>query len=227
MIRRTDRTAAKSPKIPVWVQRIFWQGKIAPAFWTVSSIISLTVNLILILVIILLSRQLFALKSLIQDDLIGGLYDNFVKMDQAHIITDLQVTAPIPIQFDLPVQTNTTVILTRDITIPNTYVSLNTAGAGINLSINAPAEITLPVGTPLDINLSIIVPVSQTIQVSLPVHVDIPLEQTDLHEPFTGLQQVLAPYRRYLGDLPNTWENTPICLPDTMWLCAWIFDLKK
>ncbi len=220
------KRAAPARAVPPWLVGRFWQGKITPAFWTVSSVISLTVNLILIVVIILLARQMFALKALIQDGLVGGLYDNFVKMDQAHIITDLQVSAPIPIHFDLPVHTDTTVILTRDITIPNTFVSLNTAGSGINLSINAPADITLPTGTPLDINLSITVPVSQTIQVSLPVHVDIPLAQTDLHAPFTGLQQVLEPYRKMLNDLPGAWQDTPLCGAKTLWLCSWVLDLK-
>ncbi len=219
-----DKAPTPKPRwrLPGWV----WQGRIAPAFWTVSSVISLCVNVVLMIVIILLSRQLFAIKALIQGDLIGGLYDNFVKMDQAHIITDIQVSAPIPVRFNLPVQTDTTVILTRDISIPNTYVSLTTAGAGINLSINAPANITLPENTPLDIRLSINVPVSNTIQVNLPVHVDIPLAKTELHEPFSGLQQVLAPYRRYLGELPNSWEQSGVCGPGARWLCAWIFDLK-
>ena len=226
MVKDPEQAEDRPSKFPPWARRLIWQGKIAPAYGTISSLISLTVNLILIVKLILLGRQLFALKALIQDGLIGGLYDNFVKMDQAHIITDLQVTAPIPIRFDLPVQTDTTVILTRDITIPNTYVSLNTSGVGINLSINAPAEITLPVGTPLDINLSIMVPVSQTIQVSLPVHVDIPLEKTELHEPFTGLQEVLLPYRRLMGELPNSWESTPLCPEENWWICSWIFDLK-
>jgi len=209
------------------LKRFFWQGKLLPAFWTVASVVSLFVNLVLIIVLISLGKQLFEFKKLIEGQLIGGLYDNFVLMDKAHIITDINVAASIPIQFDLPVSTNTTVILTKDIKIPNTWVALNTAGQGINLSINAPADITLPEGTPLDIQLTMMVPVSTTVPVSLPVHVDIPLNQTELHQPFTGLQSVVRPYRDYLGSLPDTWEETVLCTSKTDWFCQKLLGTGK
>jgi hypothetical protein len=240
MIRKPAPPSAQTAHLPIKltnpfkdihvhprIKRFFWQGRILPAFWTVASLVSVTVNLILIVVLILLGRQLFALKPLVEQGLVGGLYNNFVLMDQAHIVTDITVNATIPIRFDLPVSTNTTVYLTKDIKIPNTWVALNTAGQGINLSINAPADITLPEGTPLDIQLTITVPVSTTVPVSLPVHVDIPLNQTELHQPFTGLQSVVAPYRAFLGSLPNAWEDTPVCTPKTDWMCQKLFDLKK
>lgn len=227
MIRKPTEPGPKQPAEKRLFPRWIWQGRVLPAFWTVASLFSLATNIILIVVLILVGRQLFLLKSLVQYGLIGGLYDNFVKMDSAHIITDIQVDATIPIQFDLPVSTDTTVVLTRDISIPNTFVALNTAGSGINLSINAPANITLPEGTPLDIHLEMVVPVSTSIPVSLPVHVDIPLNQTDLHEPFVGLQNVVAPYRSYLNSLPDTWQSTPICSASMFWLCSWVFDLDE
>lgn len=240
MIRKPAPPPTKTPKQPMRltnpfkeiqvdpkIKRFLWQGRVLPAFWTVASVASITVNLILIVILILVGRQLFALKPLIEEGLIGGLYNNFVLMDQAHIVTDINVDASIPIRFELPVSTNTTVYLTKDIKIPNTWVALNTAGQGINLTINAPADITLPEGTPLDIQLTIMVPVSTTVPVNLPVHVDIPLTQTELHQPFTGLQGVVAPYRDFLGSLPNSWEDTPICTPKTGWMCQKLFDLKK
>jgi hypothetical protein len=229
MIRKPSppQPTSQESKVPPKVRRFFWQGKILPAFWTVASIISLTVNVILIVILIFVGRYLFAFKPLIEQGLVGGLYNNFVLMDKAHIITDISVIASIPIRFDLPVSTDTTVILTKDVAIPDTWVALDTAGQGINLSINAPADITLPEGTPLDIHLAITVPVSTTVPVNLPVHVDIPLEQTQLHEPFAGLQQVLEPYRSFLGGLPNSWEETPLCTPKTLWLCQKLFDIQK
>jgi len=211
-----------SPPILGLIKRlapVFWQGKLLPAFWTVASIFSITLNIILIISLILVGRQLFALKALIQDGLIEGLYQNFVLMDQAHIITDIQVQDTIPVQFTLPVSTETTVVLTKDVSIPNTWVSLATYGQGINLSINAPADITLPVNTPLDIRLDITVPVSTTIPINLPVHVDIPLNQTQLHAPFIGLQNVVAPYRQFLRELPDSWIETPLCDPKLDWVC--------
>ncbi len=208
----------------------FWQGKVMPAFWTTASILSMVVNLILILVIIVVGRELFAIKTLVQEGLIGGLYKNFVLMDQAHIKTTIRVQDTIkvedtiPINFTLPLQQATDVILTKDTAIPNTAVYLN--GVPIYTTV------VLPKGTPLNIELNLQVPVSQTIPivlsvpVNLTVPVDIPLEETQLHQPFTGLQTVLSPYQNVLGALPSSWETTPVCGKYTNWLCRWLFDLK-
>ena len=209
---------------------LLWQGKFLPAFWTTASVISLVVNLILILVIILVGRQLFAIKSLVQDGLIGGLYTNFTLMDQAHIKTTIQVQDTIkvedniPINFTLPLQQDTDVVLTRDTPIPNTAVVLN--GVPIYTTV------TLPKGTTLNISLNLEVPVNQTVPVvlnvpvNLTVPVDIPLEETQLHQPFVGLQSVVSPYKNVLGALPNSWEATPLCGKATNWLCQWLFDMK-
>jgi hypothetical protein len=64
-----------------WVRPFFWQGKLLPAFWTIAGIFSVVLNIILIVALILVGRQLFALKSLIQDGLIEGLYQNFVLLE--------------------------------------------------------------------------------------------------------------------------------------------------
>jgi hypothetical protein len=37
--------------------------------------------------------------------------------------------------------------------------------------------------------------------------VDIPLNQTDLHQPFVGLQDVVKPYYNLLETLPDSWEE--------------------
>jgi hypothetical protein len=209
------------------VKRFFWQGRLLPAFWTVASLASLVLNIVLIIVLVSFGRQVFEYKKLIEYKLVGGLYDNFALMEHAHIVTDIVVNASIPIEFDLPVSSNTTVYLTKDVAIPNTWVALNTAGQGINLSINAPADITLPEGTPLDIQLTLTVPVSTTVPVSLPVHVDIPLNQTELNTPFIGLQDVVRPYRDFLGSLPDTWEETLICTATPRWICRQLFGIQR
>lgn len=156
-----------------------------------------------------MGNQLFTLKDLLSNQLVGGLYENFVLMDQAHIVTDIQVEASIPVQFNLSVDTDTTVVLTSDTFIPITWVKLNAYGTGINLSIDTPAEITLPADTPLDIHLKIDGLVDTSIPTRIPVHVDIPLNQTDLHEPFVGLRGVVSPYDNLLSKTPNSWEETP------------------
>jgi hypothetical protein len=185
-------------------RKVVWQGKIGPAFWTITGILSLGLNAILIAIVILLGREIFAVKNLVGEQLVGGLAQNFALMDEAVIRTNVVVNDQIPVQFTLPVSKKTTVVLTSDILISGANVSLRTGGLSI---ANAPTDITLPAGTPLDIKLDMQIPVDTTIPVTLNVPVDIPLNQTDLHEPFVGLQQVIAPYNSLLENLPDSWEE--------------------
>jgi hypothetical protein len=132
-------------------------------------------------------------------------------MDEASIKTTIlveetiQVVDDIAVVFDLPLQQNTIVVLTENISIANTIVYLN--GQPIYTTV------VLPVGTPLNIKLDLTVPVSTTIPVvlnvpvALEVPVDIPLNQTELHEPFVGLRDVVSPFRELLGDLPDSWGD--------------------
>ncbi len=100
-----------------------------------------------------------------------------------------------------------------------TVVQLNTGGLTI---YNAPAEIILPAGTQLPILLNLDVPVDQEIPVNLDVAVDIPLKDTELHQPFSGLQTVLEPYIYMLDGSPNSWQQT-VCGAEPSDLCIWFF----
>ncbi len=193
--------------------------KFLPAFWTITGVLSLAVNVVLIVIVIALGAQVFKLKQLLSNQLIGGLYDNFVLMDQASIHTSVQVDSTIPVQFDLPVKTNTTVVLTSDTAISGAHVNLSTGGLSIS---NAPADIVLPAGTRLPIALDITVPVSTTVPVQLTVPVDIPLKNTELHAPFVGLQNVVAPYQQLLSSPPNSWEQFMCGIPASG-LCRSLF----
>lgn len=187
--------------------RFFWQGKFGPAFWTITGIFSIIVNIILIVTLLILGQQLFTLNEIVEYGLIGGLHQNFKAMDEATIVTTVNVEDTIPVQFDLAVQTNTSVVLTEATPIYGASVVIKT---GI-LDINAPANIVLPEGLVLPIALDITVPVDKEVPVVLTVPVDIPLNQTELHEPFVGLQEVVGPYQMMLGELPDEWEDTPLC----------------
>jgi hypothetical protein len=175
--------------------------------WTVGSILSILLNCILLVVLIILGNQLFTLKKMVGIDLIGGLYANFVKMDEASIKTIITVSDTIPINFNLPISQDTTVILREPTSINGARVTLNTGGLSIN---NAPADIVLPAGTILPIHLELTVPVQQTIPITLTVPVDIPLDQTELHEPFTGLQQVVSPLFWLLKPEWTTCKDVPV-----------------
>jgi hypothetical protein len=211
----------EEPTPPQPAKRRFIRGeKIGPAFWTIASIISMIVNIILVVILVSLGQQLFNLKHLIQTQVLGGLYENFVMMDQAHIRTTIPVSTEVPAQFTLPLNTTTTVTLTEDTRIDNaTIYELN---AGNSLFIpRAGLNILLPAGTKLPIALNLEVPVDQKIPVNLNVDVDIPLNQTELHKPFVGLRKVIEPYFNLLDQTPNSWQEA-VCGQQPSGLCAQI-----
>jgi hypothetical protein len=158
------------------------------AYWDVAAAFSLVVNAILVGALLVMSGQIRNLKTTM-NGLLGGLYSNFVEMDKASITTTIPVDAQIPVVFSLPIQRNTTVTLTSAVPIIGAQVVINSGG----LSINAPANVTLPAGTNLPIALNMDVPVQLTVPINLQVPVNIPLNQTNLHTPFTGLQQTIRP----------------------------------
>ena len=187
--------------------------KFLPAFWTIASVISLGVNLVLI-VILLIVLQMLGTIQLTADDqvsgLLGGLYGNFVKMDEANIRTNIHVEKEIPVQFTLNVSGPTNVTLSQDVTINGALVTVGTGGLNI---VNARATIVLPKDTLLPINIqNLVVPVDQRVLAVLDVPVDIPLAQTELHDPFVGLQQVVKPW--YCIVEPNAViNNVQVCPP--------------
>ena len=181
-----------------------WKGTLLPAFWSVGAFLSIFMNIILIVVVLILAKQLFSIKSLITNDVVGGLYYNFLLMDQATIVTNIQVEDTIPVQFDLPLRQKTMVVLSEDTTIENATVSLSTGGLNIQ---QAPTDIVLPKGTVLPIKLDLSVPVDTEIPISLTVPVEIPLKETELHEPFVGLQKVVSPYYWLLVEQPDSWPQ--------------------
>jgi hypothetical protein len=198
-----------------------WQGgKFLYAFWSIASAISMVTTVVLIIVMIVLLNELFTLKSLVGGQLLGGLQANFQQMDAATIETTvivedtITVEDTIPVQFTLPLNQNTNVTLTEATTVPGTLVILN--GVAVPTNIILPAGTILPVALNLDVPVDQTIPISLEVPVLLEVPVSIPLEDTELHEPFTGLQGVVAPYNDLLAETPNSWcEAGPL-------LC-WLF----
>jgi len=188
-----------------------WRYKFLPAFWTIASVISLTVNVILIIILLIMFQMLGAIQNTADDQisgLLGGLYTNFVKMDQATIATNIPVDATVPLNIVVPVQATTRITLAESVVIPNAHVRINTGG----LSIDADAVVTLPANTALTVNLDFPLNVQNSIPIHLDVPVNIPLDQTELHEPFVGLQQVVEPW--YCLIEPNALMNdVQVCSP--------------
>jgi len=191
--------------------------KFRPAFWTIASVISLSVNVVLLIALLVIYQMLGGLNGIISlaqsqaNGLLGGLYQNFVKMDQATISTTIAVDANIPLDITVPVQTSTNIALAEDVVIPNARVKIDMGGAQ-NFHIDADAIVTLPAGTPLTVSLDFPLQVKDTIPVHLDVPVNIPLNQTELHDPFVGLRMVVQPYYCFLQ--PNTIvDGINVCSP--------------
>jgi hypothetical protein len=184
-------------------------SRIGPVFWTIASVISLLVNIGTVIALIVVVQLLGGTKATLAfaqgqaNGLLGGLYNNFVKMDAASIKTTIHVEKEIPVQFSLNVSGPTDVTLSKDVVITGALVTVNTGGLNIN---RARADIVLPAGTILPINIqNLVVPVDQKVLAVLDVPVNIPLNQTELHDPFVGLQKVVEPYYCLLQ--PNTQVN--------------------
>jgi hypothetical protein len=190
--------------------------KLAPAFWTITGSVSLLINVILIAVVIGLAANLFRIKKMVESDVLAGLYTNFSVMEGATIKATIPVNAEVPAQFDVPLQTDTVVILTEDTEIEGATVDLLTGGLVIS---NAPANIVLPKDTELPVHLDLTVPVDQMIPVNLSVEVDIPVDETELGPPISGLKEVVGPFLRFLTPLPNSWERA-LCGEEPGRLCA-------
>ena len=165
------------------------------ALWTLTSLISMAVNIVVIIVLVILVwayRNIKVPESIditMVNQLLGGLYSNFEKLDRATIRATIPVDAQIPLDISVPVQTTTQITLADSVVIPNAQVVINTGG----LNINSNARVTLPAGTPLNVNLNFNLPVQTSIPIHLDVPVVIPMTETELHEPFVGLQDVVQP----------------------------------
>jgi hypothetical protein len=206
--RPSRRPGAASPSTETGSR---FGSRLLPAFWTVASVVSMVVNLVLIAILLIALRMLGTLQLTANDQfsgVLGGMYHNFVRMDQAAIISNIPVQESIPLDIVVPVQTTTRIFLAESVVIPNAHVRINTG----TVSIDADAEVTLPAETPLNVRLDFPLTVRNSIPISINVPVNIPLSQTQLHEPFVGLQEVVRPY--YCLVEPNaTLNNVQICSP--------------
>ncbi len=205
-------------------QKITYQGKFLPAFWTIACIFSLVFNIILIALLISFGHQFFQLKALVSDDLVNGLSTNLALMDKAHIVTNIPVKTTVqlrdnlPVVFNLPLKQDTQVTLVSDTNVSGTTL--------INLA-PVPLDFTLPAGTPLQINLDMTIPVSQsvpvdiTVPVSMLVPLDLAVDQTDLHQSIVGLQSVIEPFK-----VASTTFNSPkeisFC---NQWWSGWLCNI--
>lgn len=184
--------------------------RFGPAFWTITGVLSLAVNGVLIAVLLMLLRTLGSAQWTADDSaagVLGGLYTNFERMDRASIIAMIPVDAQVPLALSVPVQKTTEITLAQEVVITGARVRISTAA----LNIDAPADVTLPAGTRLNVLLDFNLDVVDSIPVHLDVPVDIPLAQTELHQPFVGLQEVLRPFYCLIEPNALSLDGLPIC----------------
>jgi len=186
--------------------------KFGPTFWTATGLFSLAMNGILLLILALV---LFNFRNVeagemtsLGSNFLGGLHENFEKMDRAHIKTTIPVESSLPVKFELTLNQQTNVVLSQDVTITNALVTVETGGLNIT---RARTTIVLPQGTNLPVILNLKVPVDTAVPVTLEVPVDIAMNETELHEPFVGLQQVVMPFLCMLQPAALSLDGRRIC----------------
>lgn len=181
-----------------------WSGKPWQAFKTFAILFSFTINFILIIVLLLAAPLILPIVGQIAVPIVGGLNQSFVDMGEARIVRVIKVDDTIPISFVLPLNTETNVRITQPVPLSVPATMVLPAGGGV---INGTVSLSLPAGTTLPVALNLEVPVDQEIPVQLDVAVDIPLNETELGQPFGDLQAIFTPLDDLLTDLPNSNEE--------------------
>lgn len=181
-----------------------WSGKPWQAFKTFAILFSFVVNFILIIVLLLVAPLILPIVGQIAVPIVGGLNQSFVDMGEARITRVITVDDTLPISFDLPLSTETNVRITQPVPLNVPATMVLPGGGGV---INGTVSLNLPAGTTLPVALNLVVPVNQEIPVQLDVAVDIPLDETELGQPFSDLQAIFTPLDGLLTDLPNSNEE--------------------
>jgi hypothetical protein len=217
VVKPSDSTPPKTPR-PSFKIRILPNGeKTRRAFWDVGTAISLIINIILLVAVFFLSVQINKLK-ISSNNLLSGMFNNFVRMDNSVISTTINMPdVPIPLNFNLPVvQSETYVTLTRSVTIKSARVTINSGALTLD---NAPATITLPMGTNLPVSLEMDVPVQTTVHMNLAIPVNIKLADANspdvnvgnLHTALLGLQDTIGPLYCQFNPQAQDYLNNFLC----------------
>ena len=183
------------------MKEFMWQKKPWQAFKTFALIFSFLVNFVLIIVLLLMLPQILPLVNGTAKPIVGGLNQSFIEMNQASIISTIEVSDTVPVNLDVQLVTDTVVTITQDILLGNYPITMILpGGAGY---INGEVSMVLPTGLALPIELNVDVPVRDEIPVNLLVDVNIPLNKSELGTPFTRLEDLFGPLVDLLDQLPE------------------------
>jgi hypothetical protein len=184
-------------------------------FWRFMIIFSFIVNFVLIVVLLVLGIWLIEIKNQIAQPLVAGLHSSFVGLDDATIDWTIPVRDTIPIMLDIPLETDTVVVLTDQVPLRvNALIDL----PGINAyNVVATVNLELPVGLELPVALDLDVAVDQPMDIALDVRAVIPLEQTQLHDVAENLRLLFDPLAVGLTNLPNDFGGAADMVGDVLW----------
>jgi len=176
------------------------------AFKTFAIIFSFIFNFVFLVVLLLALPLLLPIVHDVVNPLVGGLDQSFVEMNEASIIRTINVSDTIPIDFIVPLVTNSVVTLTQDVILQDYPMTMNMSSLvmqGGGGYVNGTVTLVLPAGLLLPIALNLDVPVQNTVPVDLEVGIDIPLNETELTIPFTRLHHLFGPLLDQLDQIPD------------------------
>jgi hypothetical protein len=187
----------------------FWRG-----FRNFAILFSFIVNFVLIIVLLVVLTLLFQIKTGIAEPLVNGLYASFTGLNEARILTNINVKDTIvvrdtiPVKLNIPLQQNTVVTLTEPVNLnANANFTLPGGGGSIrgSVAITLPAGLNLPVALNLNVPVDSPLPVELKVPIDLNVPVDIPLKDTQLNDVAVSLRNVVLPFVNLLNNLPDDW----------------------
>jgi hypothetical protein len=168
------------------------------ALKNISAIFSMFVNLILIVVVFVLITQLGAIKATLIG-VLGQLDSAFEGLGKSSIVDTIKIDQQLPVQFDLPINQNITVVTQSPIplSVPTTF-SLGAFG-----TINGIVSLEIPAGTSLPVQLQLTVPVNAQIPVKFDQPVSINLYSKGLGTVVDKLRAALGPLIKLIKTLPD------------------------
>lgn len=174
---------------------------------------SFIVNLVLIIVVVVLLLLIFDIKNNVATPLLTGLHSSFVGLDEATIDWTIPVRDTIPVVLNVPLQTQTNVVLTESVPlIVNATITL----PGVGVLNNASVNLSLPAGLNLPVQLDLDVPINEELDIALDVRAVIPINQTQLHDPIQNLRLTFEPLVRALFNLPDNFAEAGEFLVDAL-----------
>jgi hypothetical protein len=181
---------------------------IGTLLWRFMVIFSFIVNIVLVIVLLLAGLFIFEIKNQVADPLIGGLHSTAAGLGDATIDWVIPVRDTIPVVLDIPLQTDTTVVLTSDVPLTVTaLIDLPPILGAVMNDVPATVQLTLPQGLVLPVALDLNVPVNQDLDISLDVRAVIPLRETQLIDPINQLGLLFEPLSIGLWNLPDDFSE--------------------